>query len=390
MQQENHSSEEEIIEELTETVRELLDRTAWYKNIKIQNKAEERKQFKQARENGENFRPNFRFREYEDTEETLREINQCIEATEKIEQRHLERYGAEELTAEELQEFFKEIFEEIKLYVKLAADIEDEESWRKYSEKLWPMTDEERVETSREKVLGLETEELKETVSPEELAEMFREEVDRLGMEYDVEVRQVGGCFNIPEERTVVVAEGENGERKFSRKETRMLTMHELFHVVRAYNGFKAGEKTGFPEILGLHTPFYDRAEEGGALYREEQTDTAYGNKEFDYRLRLIAAYEVYRSDNFVEDFQDIVEKLIDLGGSVDRSFYLVARNREALRHHIYQAGRDDWRGIPEKEKMLIGKVNEEWADRFQKEIGGMIQEPEIGPEKLFDFRFNS
>jgi len=292
------------------------------------------------------------------------------------------------MTADDLKKFFRDILEELELYVKLASNIEDEDSWKSYSESIWPMTNQETVEESKKQLLEIKTADLKKNVSPEELKQMFEEELDRISMDYSVEVRETGGCFNIPEEKTVVVAAGEDGERMFSESEAQMLTMHEIFHAIRAYNGFKAGEKTGFPDIIGLHTPFYDRSEEGGALYREEETGTTYPEKEFDYHLRLIAAYKVSETDNFEEEFHEVCRELIDLGATPRRSFELVARNREALRHHIYQAGRTDWKEIENKNMMLIGKLNEEWAEKFQGEIGGMIQEPEITADQIFNFSY--
>ncbi|QGA80667.1 tyrosine/phenylalanine carboxypeptidase domain-containing protein [Candidatus Nanohalobium constans] len=378
--------QDKIIQELSTAAEKLLEQASWISNINIQNKKQERKRFKKAREKEENFKPNFEYSKTSYDEEKLLElIEQCIEAVKLIEEDNLEKYGAKKLTSQEMQNFFQEIFQELKLYTKLAANIEDEGSWRRYSEEIWSMVGEETVQDSLQKLQELEKEELEENISPEELRDMFEAEVERLGMDYQVELREVSGCFNIPEKETVVVSKGEDSQRMYSEEEARMLTKHELFHAARAYNGFKAGQKSGFPKILGLHTPFYDRAEEGGALYREEATGTAYKNKAFDYHLRLVAAYKISQSENYREDFQEIVEELIELGGSVDRSFYLVARNREALRHHIYKAGRNDWKNIEDKDKMLIGKVNQEWADKLEKEIGGMIKEPEITADKLFN-----
>jgi hypothetical protein len=381
--------EDELLSELTEIIKILLDKTQWFKNVKIKNKKEEKKRFKELRDSQEKFKPHFEFEEYQyDKNQIFDLINQCREATDKIALTHLQKHDAKELTPEDLREFFKQILKEIELYVKLSANVEDEESWRKYSEEIWPMINQKRAEKSMEKLQNIQKTELEKNMGAEEVAEMFREELNRLGMDYKVETRDVGGCLNIPEEKTVVVAKGEKGDtRKYSREEAKMLTMHELFHAIRAYNGYKAGKKSGFPEILGLHTPFYDRAEEGGALYRETTTQTMYQNKEFDYHLRLNAAYKIAQTDNYQQEFQKTVEELIELGGSVDRSFYLVARNREALRHHIYQAGRNDWKNIENKDKMLVGKLNQKWADKFQKETGGMIQKPEITAKQIFNYQ---
>jgi hypothetical protein len=382
---------EQIIEELSDTVEVLLDKTQWFKNIRIENKKEELERFKKCRERGETYRTKFEFEEYPYNARQLEQlIENCRTETEKIEKKHLDKYGAKTLTVKDIQDFFIQIFDEIELYIKLADEIGKEQKWRNYSEKIWPMIGERIAEESREYLKNNKNIDPEGEVSPEKVAEMFREEIERLGMEYKVEIRKTAGCFNSPEEKTVVVAEGEDGERVYSEDEAKMVTIHEIFHSVRAYNGFKAGEKSGFPEIIGLHTPFYDRAEEGGAVYREKMTETMYPAKEFDYHLRLVAAYELAKSKDFEAEFSQIAEKLIELGATEDRAFHLLARNREALRHHIYLGGYHDWKEIEHKEKMLVGKVNEEWAEKFwqEAEADGMIQKPEIGSEKLFDFTF--
>lgn len=384
--------QEILIEELSEAGKILLEKASWIKNIKIENKAAERKRFKEKREKGESFRPEFEYKEFPHNEEKLLNVlDQCVQASNEIYGKHLEKYGAEKISSEDIQEFFTGIFEELKLYVKLGANIEDEEAWRKYSEKIWPLPKEETVENSKEKIEGLGPQDLKKDVSPAELADMFEEELDRLGVEYDVEIRDTGGCYNIPEERTVVVARGDEEERYYSRPEAEMLTMHELFHAMRALNGFEAGRESGFPEIMGLHTPFYDQTEEGGAIFREHATGTSFEDKTFDYHLRLIAAVEIAESDNYLEDFEAIVEKMIDIGGSVDRSFYLVARNREALRHHIYQTGYyEEWKDREDIWPFLVGKVNSDWAEKLREEVeaGGMFERPLVSEEDLFDFSY--
>lgn len=384
--------QDELVEELSEAGKILLDKASWIKNIKIENKVAERERFKEKRKEGEDFRPDFEYREFpHDEEKLLNILDQCVKASQEISEQHLEKFGAEVISAEDMSEFFSEIFEELKHFVKLGANIEDEKAWRRYSEKIWPLPEEKTVENSREKVEGLESQEMEKNVSPEELADMFEDELDRLGVEYDVEIRDTGGCYNIPEERTVVVARGDEEKRYYSRPEAEMLTMHELFHAMRALNGFEAGRNSGFPEILGLHTPFYDQTEEGGAIFREHATGTSFEDKEFDYHLRLIAAVEIAESDDYREEFSEIVEKLIDLGGSVDRSFYLVARNREALRHHIYQTGYyEEWKDRDEKWPLLVGKVNSEWAEKLREEVeaDGMFERPLVGEEELFDFSY--
>jgi hypothetical protein len=381
-----------IVENLTELVEALLEKTQWYKTIKIDNKQKESERFQDRWRDNEKYTPRFKFKEYPyDPKQVIDLLNQCQEAATQINEKHLRKYDAEQLKPEILQELFIQIFGELKLFSRLAADIEDQDRWRELSEEIWPMVEKETARKSLKKLQKIDREVgLEKEISPGEVGEMFEEEIERLGMDYTVETRKISGCFNMPEESTVVVAEGDNGQRMYSEKEAEMLTIHELFHAVRSYNGFKAGKKSGFPKILGLHTPFYDRAEEGGALYREEKTQVKYPKKEFDYHLRLIAAYKISRSDNYTQEFQTMAEELVELGATPKRAFQLLTRNREFLRHHIYQAGRNDWKQIENKQKMLIGKVNQKWADRFSKEIGGMIQEPEIGPEKLFNFSFNN
>jgi hypothetical protein len=386
-------NEEKRIEDLTETVKSLTDKASWIKNVQITNKKEERERFKEARTSNENFEPDFNHRKLEKPEPVLNLLEQAKNASEEINTKDLDKYDAKEITAEDLQEFFTDIFRELELYTRLSAEIEDEESWREYSESIWPMIDRETYENSLDKLREINSQEseLEENLTSEELKEMFEDEVERLGMEYSVEIRNVGGCFNIPEEETVVVADGsEEEKRKYSRKEAEMLTKHELFHAVRAYNGYKAGEDSGFPPILGIHTPFYDQTEEGGALYREKKTGTNYTEKDFDYHLRLVAAYKIAQSDNYIQDFQEIVEELIDLGGSIDRSFYLVARNREALRHHIYLNGVREWEDKDNLSSLMIGKVNSEYAETFRREVeaGGMLKDPEVSAEKVFETGF--
>jgi len=43
-----------------------------------------------------------------------------------------------------------------------------------------------------------------------------KKELERIGIDYNVEIRDVPGCFNIPEEQTVVIARGKKKERFFS------------------------------------------------------------------------------------------------------------------------------------------------------------------------------
>lgn len=381
-------SSENTIEELTEAVKKLTDKASWIKNIEITNKKEERERFKQARREDKDFKPEFSFRKLEKPEPVLKIIEDAEEAVQSIDEEELERYGAEKITVEEMKKFFKDILKELKLYTKLSAEIDEEEQWRKYSEEIWPMVNRETFQESVEKLKVMERtkEEKNKELDSEGLKQMFEEEIEELGMDYSAEIRQVGGCFNIPEEKKVVVADGKEEKRMYSRQEAEMLTKHELFHALRAHNGYTAGRESGFPPIIGIHTPFYDETEEGGALYREQQTETNYTDKDFDYHLRLVAAYKIANSDDYRGDFQNIVEDLIELGGSVERSFYLVARNREALRHHIYLNGVKEWKDRDEIWPLLIGKVTSEYAEMFREEVEaeGMIQEPDVGPDKVF------
>lgn len=381
------------IQDLHNCLRALIKRCHWGRNIEIINKKGEKERFLEKIEQGEDFKPEFRFREFSHNPEQLLEIlESCREEAEEITESNLDRYGAEKIDARTMQEFYREIFHELQLYVKLASGIEQEDCWKKISEKIWPMVEEDTFEESRDRMKELETGDLEKNLDSSDLKEMFEKEIERLGMKYSVEIREVPGCFNIPEEKTVVVADGSKGEKRYySNSEARMLTCHELFHSVRAYNGYKAS-KRDLPPILAIHTPFYDRTEEGGALYREHRTGAAYNNKNFDHHLRLVTAYRMAESDDFREDFHDITQEIINLGADPERVFELMARNREVLRHHIYKAGYREWKDLGEDEvwPLLIGKINQEYAEVFREEVeaDGMFQEPEIGAEKLFDFTF--
>lgn len=380
--------DEKILHDLTNAVRLILDRSSWVKHASIENMAEERERFREAREKGKDFEPSFRFKQFQYDETTFYELIDALRnETRKINQQTLEKYGAEKLGKEDFRQLFNGIFDDLETNVRLSANLEDRESWRKYSERKWPMVDEKVVKRSRKRLEEIEVEEQEKNLDSGDVKTMWQEELKRLGIDYNVEIRQTGGCFNIPEDRTVVVADGSEEKRYYSVEEAQMLTMHEIFHVLRAHNGFEAGRESGIPPILGLHTPFYDQAEEGGAIYREFETGTNYPAKEFDYHLRLVAAHLMYRG----LEFQKVVEKLVSLGGSIERSFYLAARNREILRHHIYLGGYSDWKEMDRetREKMLIGKVNREWAEKLWPETGGMIGKPEVTAEKVFDYSFD-
>jgi len=217
---------------------------------------------------------------------------------------------------------------------------------------------------------------------------MWEKELERIGIDYNVEIRDVPGCFNIPEEQTVVIARGKEKERFYSRRQqAEMLTMHELFHVVRGYNGRKVCEKADLPPIFGVHTPFYDETEEGGALYREKATFTDQSSQWKDYHLRFMAAY--YLSEEV--SFEESGEKLIELGAEPERAFDLLARNREALRHHIYLNGYHKWKNLDETWPLLIGKIDHQLAKILKKEVeaNGMIDKPPVTGDDLFNFSFD-
>ena len=372
-------SEENLFEELYEMIEVLTGESNWNTNINIENREDQKQAFQRARERGEKWDPEFEFDETGKNFRALKNnIDQCIEASDKISEENMRDAGFEVLTPEDLQDFFKESFRELRLYAELAENIDIREAWKEVSEKIWPMISEEEYQNSLEEIEGLENKESEKVLDAKDVKKMFEEEIDRLGFEYNVELRKVSGCYNSPEERTVVVARGKESERFYSREEAEMLTKHEIFHVVRGINGRNISNT--FPEVLGIHSPFYDQTEEGGALHRERKTQTNYEAKDFDYHLRLIAAYKLSQG----QAFHDVAEDLLELGGSLDRSFYLVARNREALRHHIYYSGIKDWKGN-NTEKLLIGKLNPEWADLFWKEVeNGSFNKPKIGAEALF------
>lgn len=383
--------EERTVEDLSQAVKILKDKVSWTKNVGIKNKQEEKERFLDKRGRNESYRPEFEFKEPPaDLELLLEALEQLRDATGLISEDELDSYGAKTVEPEDLQRFFDEIFRQFELFAEMAASIENEKRWKELCGEIWPMPDEKRIEESRRKAAEIEAEDLEKELDAEDVRDMFEAEFERLGVNYDVEIREVSGCFNIPEEQKLIVARGEGEERKFSRKEAEMLTMHETFHSIRAYNGAKAGEESGFPDILGVHTPFYDQTEEGGAIYREHRTGTSYSVKEKKYHLMRIAAYEVSQTDDYVEEFTDIVETLVECGASPEQAFGLAARNREVLRHHIYRTGYDQWQEMEDADRLLIGKLSQEWTETFWKEVeaGGMLQKPEVTAEQLFDFSF--
>ena len=97
--------------------------------------------------------------------------------------------------------------------------------------------------------------------------------------------------------------------------------------------------------------------------------------------MRLIAAYEISQG----KDLDKVGEKLIDLGADPERSFYLIARNRQALRHHIYLSGLDDWEE-DNREKLMIGKLNPKWTEKFWREVEkGSFNRPKISAAEVFE-----
>lgn len=375
--------DEKLVEQLFLMTEILSQKCSWGRNIRIVNKSDEREKIKALIGNESDFEPDFKFKTSSHDPKLLFEsIEQCRSASERIGPENIKDTGFKVIKVSDVKKFFAELFDELELYIKLAHHIEDENKWQTYSEKIWSKPSKKEFKESLDALEDLQPEEEEKDLGPEKLAEMFEEELEKLGVEYTVEIRNVGGCHNIPEEETVVVARGSDGKRMYSKKEAKLLTKHEIFHVVRGINGRKFSDKFGF---LGVHTPFYDKTEEGGAVLRERETGTNYEAKDFDYHLRRVAAYRLAETDNFRRDFQDILEELIDLGGSFDRSFYLLTRNREALRHHIYLSGMNEWTE-EEREKLLIGKVNPKWAEKFWKEAdqNPEFNKPFIGPKKLF------
>jgi len=124
-----------------------------------------------------------------------------------------------------------------------------------------------------------------------------------------------------------------------------MLTMHELFHVVRGYNGRKVCEKPICRLYLESIRRFMMRQKKGGGTL---QGKSYFHRPKFpvwkDYHLRFMAAY--YLSEEV--SFEESGEKLIELGAEPERAFDLLARNREALRHHIYLNGYHKWKNLDE------------------------------------------
>lgn len=372
-------SEEEPLWSLFEIVKQSINNVRLLEP-RLKNFEEEERRFLEEDE----YTPEFDFTGLDFQKEKLLEVlDQCRDQLHKIDGEVLEGYGAREFTPEETREFFRQIFRELELHIKLIDELGEEDKWTRYSEEIWPEIDEEKYTEALREIRELDLVTENKDIEPEQLAEMFRKEFERLGVEYEVELREVQGSFNLPGEKKLIASKGRNGERMYSREEAEALTKHETFHAIRGLNGYKACERSGLPPILGVFTPFYDMTEEGGAVYREKTTGKLSDHKKFDYLLRLIASHKISRSENFREEFTEIAEELVELGAEKERAFKILARNRQGLRHHIYWGGVEQWEQ-GDREKLLIGKLNSEWAEKFSREIGGMIEKPEIGPEKLF------
>jgi hypothetical protein len=382
-------SQENVLEQLFNAVEIFTDKASFIKNIKITNKSEQKEKFLESRDRNEDFEPEFKFRDFQYNEKTfVMFLDVLTGECEKIGEDVMEQYGAEQIDLEEFRAIWEETFEELKLYVKLAGNIKNRDKWLNISRQIWPMAPEYVVEETRSRLEeGFDLEEEQKELQAEDLKPMWEEELERLGVDYEVEIRNVSGCFNIPEEQKVIIAKGEEEERYYSKEQAEMLTMHELFHVVRGYNGRKVCEESGLPPILGVHTPFYDQTEEGGALYREKVTETADPHQWKDYHVRFMAAY--YLSEGM--SFQEAAEKLIDLGSEPDRAFNLLMRNREVLRHHIYLNGYQKWKDLDERWPLLIGKIDHELAEILKKEVeaGGMLSKAPVTGEELFNFSFD-
>lgn len=373
--------------DLNNAVVVLKDIVSWTKNMEMTNKAQEASKFQEAWKNDKKYDPSFEYSSPDVNPRTaIKFLSGLNRECTRIDKITLKELGAEKLEVEDIRNLFRGTFEEYKLYIKIAATLENTDSWRSNCLKLWPMNEESALNSKKKLVNNdFQTEDEEKTLNAAEIKQMWTRELERMGVDYRVKTRNVSGCFNIPEEQTVVVASGRDEERLYSRSEARMLTVHELFHVVRSYNGREVAEESGFPPILGIHTPFYDKTEEGGAVYREIKTDVMTSAKKKDYHLRNMAAY--YTKQGL--EFPVIVNKLVKLGAKPTRAFGLAARNREVLRHHIYLEGyQQDWKNQDELWPLLMGKINAEWANKLKKEVeaeDGMLERPPVMPEDLFN-----
>jgi len=379
-------NEDRIFKDLYNAATLLKDRVSWTKNLSITNKKEEAQKFRRAWKNDEKYNPNFEYSTFNGNPRTaIKLLTALNRETTKIDKALVNDIGCQTLDVEDLRNLFRGIFEEFKMYVRVAATVKDENKWRPNCLKIWSM-DEENILESKKRLINTDFDTKKEEkdLKAAEIKQMWVKELERLGIDYKVEIRDVDGCFNIPENKTAVVAKGEGQERLYSKSEAEMLTIHELFHVARSYNGRKVTEESSLPPILGMHTPYYDQTEEGGAVYREFQTGVITPSKKKDYDLRTMAAYYTQQGLEFYE----IVEKLVKLGARPKRAYGLAARNREILRHHIYLGGLGEWENRENFDPLMIGKVNIDWAEKLHREVeaeDGILKEPPVKSKDIFN-----
>lgn len=378
--------EDNPLHSLSKAFKTCFEIGKWMENLEMAN----REQIKQKalKEGVKGFQPDYRFKDPFYNEQSFLELIDRLQGLVKgVDDSDLEPFGPKALTAGDIRELLDQNFEELRNDIKICSNAENREIWIENSLQKWPMVSESTFRNSRKK---LETWDEKKNDSKQisfgQIEKMWRKDLNNLGMNYEVERRRVKVCHNLPEKKKLVIAEGLEGERKYTLKEAERLTSHEIFHAVRAFNGFEAGSKSGFPEILGLHTPYYSKTEEGGAVYRERRQGTIYPEKEFDYHLMLVSSY--LTSEGYT--FEEVVNELQSLGGTQERSIHLAARSREALRLHIYQGGYyEDWKGLSDEEadKLMIGKVNMKWGHNLYREAenNGMLDRPKISAEEVFE-----
>jgi hypothetical protein len=340
---------------------------------RIANQERERKSFLDS---PSHYKPELEFRTLEfDIDNFLSLLGETESAARRMD---VDGFGDE--GAEILKEMLAESFEELRLHARLADNLDEPDRWRRLSAQIWGEPDRQVFLDAVNDLQDLEPSDRDEPLDAYDLAGMFRNHLYDLGVDYTVEVRRVPGNFNLPGDRTLVAAAGENGERRYSRAEARQLVVHECFHVVRAHNGYATADRIDMPPFTGVFTPYYDRTEEGGAALREEEAGVLDDNKRFDYRIRTAAAYLVHDSDDFREEFPDMVERLVDLGATEGRAFDLLVRNRQALRHHIYWGGTRCWQDV-DRDLLLHGKLNSAYASRLEPLLP---QKPDVGAEDLF------
>lgn len=377
--------QEKALVSVTEAFKTCFEIGKWMENLEMSNREKIKKKALKAGVKG--YQPDYRFKDPFYHEETFLDlINKIQESIRDLEEQDLEVYRPESLDIEDIKRLFIENFEELKNDIRICSNGGKREIWLENSLEKWPMVSKATFRNSKKTLTDWEKEKTKsDGISFEQIEKIWRKDLEKLGMEYGVERRKVKVCHNLPEQKKLVIAEGKNGGRQYTEKEAARLTSHEIFHAVRAYNGFETGSKSSFPEIIGLHTPYYSKTEEGGAVYREHRQGTIYPEKEFDYHLMLVASYLTSKG----ELFEEVVKELQSLGATKERSIHLAARSREALRLHIYQGGYyEEWKDLSDQDadKLMIGKVNEEWGQKLYREAenDGMLEKPKISAEKVF------